>query len=100
SPLRPRSTPPVAVRRTCHPPHPVCRSPLADARGICNVSLHVHPYRTSVGCAVPRWDDLGGARKIRFVMRRAVLSAMPVVTALVLLAGCGGGSQVDCGLDG
>lgn len=35
-------------------------------------------------------------------MRRAVLSVMPVLTALVLVAGCGGGqgSQVDCGLDG
>jgi hypothetical protein len=35
------------------------------------------------------------------VIRRAVLSVMPVLTALVLVAGCGGGgSQTQCGLDG
>ncbi|WP_212612441.1 hypothetical protein [Pseudonocardia hierapolitana] len=35
------------------------------------------------------------------MIRRAVLSAMSVLAALVLVAGCGGGgSQVDCGLDG
>jgi hypothetical protein len=35
------------------------------------------------------------------VIRRAVLSVMPVLAALALVAGCGGqGSQVDCGLDG
>jgi hypothetical protein len=35
------------------------------------------------------------------VIRRAALSAMSVLTALVLVAGCGGaGSQTECGLDG
>jgi hypothetical protein len=35
------------------------------------------------------------------VIRRAVLSLMSVLAALVLVAGCGGGgSKVDCGLDG
>lgn len=35
------------------------------------------------------------------MIRRAVLSVMSVLAALVLVAGCGGGSsQVDCGLDG
>jgi hypothetical protein len=35
------------------------------------------------------------------VIRRAVLSVMSVLAALVLVAGCGGGdSKVDCGLDG
>jgi hypothetical protein len=34
-------------------------------------------------------------------MRRAALSVMSVLAALVLVAGCGsGGSKVDCGLDG
>lgn len=33
--------------------------------------------------------------------RRAVLSVMSVIAALVLVTGCGGGdSKVDCGLDG
>jgi hypothetical protein len=41
------------------------------------------------------------ASRLRFVIRRAVLSVMSVLAALVLVAGCGGGnSQVDCGLDG
>jgi hypothetical protein len=35
------------------------------------------------------------------VIRRAVLSVMSVLAALVLVAGCGGqGSQTQCGLDG
>lgn len=35
------------------------------------------------------------------MIRRAVLSVMSVLVALVLVAGCGGGSSnVDCGLDG
>ncbi len=35
------------------------------------------------------------------MIRRAALSAMSVLTALVLVAGCGGaGSQTECGLDG
>ena len=35
------------------------------------------------------------------MIRRAVLSVMSVLAALVLVAGCGGGnSNVDCGLDG
>jgi hypothetical protein len=34
------------------------------------------------------------------VIRRAVLSVMSVLAALVLVAGCGGSSQVNCGLDG
>jgi hypothetical protein len=35
------------------------------------------------------------------VIRRAALSVMSVLAALVLVAGCrGGGSNVDCGLDG
>ena len=35
------------------------------------------------------------------MIRRAVLSVMPVLTALVLVAGCGDqGSQTQCGLDG
>jgi hypothetical protein len=33
-------------------------------------------------------------------MRRAALSVMSVLAALVLVAGCSGGSNVDCGLDG
>ena len=35
------------------------------------------------------------------MIRRAVLSVMSVLAALVLVAGCGSGSSnVDCGLDG
>ena len=35
------------------------------------------------------------------MIRRAVLSLMSVLAALVLVTGCGGGSSnVDCGLDG
>ena len=34
------------------------------------------------------------------MIRRVVLSVMSVLAALVLVAGCGGSSQVDCGLDG
>ena len=34
------------------------------------------------------------------MIRRVVLSVMSVLAALVLVAGCGGSSNVDCGLDG
>ncbi|QYN36457.1 hypothetical protein K1T35_03830 [Pseudonocardia sp. DSM 110487] len=34
------------------------------------------------------------------MIRRVILSVVSVLAALVLVAGCGGSSQVDCGLDG
>jgi hypothetical protein len=56
------------------------------------------------GAAVRRRPSTGwidSARTLPFVIRRAAMSVMSVMTALVLVAGCGGqGSQTDCGLDG
>jgi hypothetical protein len=76
------------------------------ARRVCNLLLHVQ-LQVQAAEQPAMWLSLRAEIEIRarvgsaVVIRRVALSVMPVLTALVLVAGCGGGgSQTECGLDG